>query len=97
MIEQAAFQEMSFDYAGTFGIELKHTVITYHYFWSLEYPVPSAVQNNSPNIGTALSAQTSVQRIREMMGNQYHWQHVAGTNTFDPGDDIFERRDGSGT
>lgn len=96
LIEEAAFQEMVFDYAGSWGIELKHTVITYHYFWSLEQAAPLAQDNNQQTVGVALSATTDDATLRQMMGTQYHWQHIVGKNTFDPSDDVFERENGPG-
>lgn len=96
LIEESAFQEMVFDYAGTWGIELKHTVITYHYFWSLEQEAPPAEDNNQQTVGVALSAKTADNTLRQMMGVQYHWQHIEGTNTIDPSDDVFERQNGPG-
>jgi hypothetical protein len=96
LIEEAAFQEMVFDYAGTWGIELKHTVITYHYFWSLEQDAPPAQDNNQQSVGVALSAKTDDFTLRQMMGIQYHWQHIEGRTTIDPSDDVFERQNGPG-
>jgi hypothetical protein len=96
LIEEAAFQEMVFDYAGNWGIELKHTVITYHYFWSKDYATPSALDGQQNPVGRALSASSTAQEIRQKMGGDYHWQHIEGKQTFDPSDDVFERQDGPG-
>ena len=96
LIEQSAFQEMIFGYAGLWGIELKHVVATHHYFWSLEHDAPIAQDANQQSVGVALSAATDDATVRQMMGTQYHWQHTEGTNTFTPSDDVFERQNGPG-
>ena len=96
LVEKAAFQEMVFDYASTFGIELKHTVITYHYFWSLQFDPPNALDPNGQSAGVGLSAATDNTVLRQMMGQQFHWQHTQGKQTFTPQDDLFEKQTGSG-
>lgn len=96
LIEKSAFQEMVFDYAGSWDIELKHTVITYHYFWSEEHNLPLAYDAQFNPVGEGLSARSSNQEVRQKMGINYHWQHIQGKQTFDPSDDEFERQDGPG-
>ena len=40
----------------------------------------------------AASATTSTNRIRQMMGDNYHWDQVEGRYTADQSDDQFERK-----
>lgn len=94
LVEASAFQEMKFSYAGNLGIELKHTIITEHYFWSLEYAAPPCYIGENLSTSVGLSASTDDETLRAMMGKQYHWIHREGRDTFDPGDDTFDRMDG---
>ena len=54
---------MVFDYASFFDIELKHTVITPHYFWSYEYS-PTLAQDESSGRAEAEPAE----------GNPFTWE-----------------------
>lgn len=96
LIDNSAFQEMTFDYAGVFGIELKHTIVTHHYLWSLEFGNVPAYDSDDNLVGQGLSATSSNNAVREKMGNNFHWQHMGGANTYTPEDDVFERQDGAG-
>ena len=94
LIEEAAFQEMVFKYASVTDFEFKHTAITRHYFWSIAHAPPVARDHQNRIVGEGLSASTSLESLKNMMGSRYHWQHIEGNHTFDPGDDVFERQDG---
>lgn len=91
----AAFIHNRFWYRSSSDIEGKHNDIDDWYFWSMASAPPEEVTINwwgkrTATGADAASASTSTQRIRQMMGNQYHWDQVEGRYTTDPADDQFE-------
>ncbi len=96
LIDHSAFQEMVFDYAGTFGIELKHTIVTHNYLWSFEHETYEAVDETGNSAGFGLSASNTIDDIWLKKGNNFHWKQIGGIDTYTPEDDIFEKRDGAG-
>ena len=95
LVEQTAFQHMVFSYAGNLGIELKHTAITEHYFWSLGHDAPVAYGPNNTAANIALSASLDDKTLRLLMNGDNHFYQVEGRDTFDPSDDAFEFRNGA--
>ena len=83
---------------GAEGIENKHNIVKYHYFWSFAFdpPVECTInwlnqRNTTGNV--AASASTSDQRIIEMMSSGHMWDQVEGRYTITPEDDWFEIKD----
>ncbi len=75
----------------------KHNHVVPWYFRSMASAAPEEVTINWWNQRTqtgkdAASAATDDGRIRNMMGDTYHWDQVEGRYTADPQDDQFERK-----
>ncbi|NME69095.1 cell adhesion protein [Flammeovirga aprica] len=96
MEELVALVNMRFWYLNGLQIPDKHVYSRHHYFFSksFEAPVECTISwwNRSKTGNVAASANTTDQRIREMMGNRYHWDQVEGRYTVTPEDDWFERK-----
>ena len=79
----------------------KHVWARHLYFWSkIVLPtnvMPKECTINSLGTRTAtgkitIYANTTITRIKEMMGNTYYWTQVEGRNTPNPNDDWYERK-----
>ena len=79
----------------------KHVWARHLYFWS-KIVLPSNVMPKECTIsglGTrtatgkiTIYANTTITRVKEMMGNTYYWTQVEGRNTPNPNDDWYERK-----
>lgn len=96
LIDHSMFCELVFGFAGSFNIELQHTYVTHHYLWSFEHDSPACYDEDGNIAAPGPSAATSTTQIRQMMGTEFHWQHLQGTLSPNPQDDVFERQDGPG-
>ncbi|GAA4824480.1 hypothetical protein [Algivirga pacifica] len=94
--ELVALISLRFWYLNGLDIPNKHNYVRHHYFWSLSFEEPTECTirwtRRYPTGNVAASAATSDERIRQMMGNQYHWDQVEGRYTVSPDDDWFERK-----
>ncbi|AJQ92909.1 hypothetical protein [Gynuella sunshinyii] len=91
MTRLAAFQRLRFWYSDWWEIDQKHIMAYDWWMLSRTYPAPLELNENlDPTGENALSASTSDQRIKAMMGGQYEWDQVDGLYTSTPADDRFE-------
>lgn len=86
LIDKVTFVELVSDYFSIFQWSEKHHVAVWWYFWSFAFEPPAIYNSNEEGI----SASTSLERVKEMMGDRYGLDHRSGTDTQDPNDDVFE-------
>lgn len=99
-IKRAAFTHFDTGFTNIIGTVDKHTLPVKQYLWSRSYAAPPEVsrdfvwQEFTPTGNVAASATTSDARIREMMTDQKHWNHIEGGDDVFPSNDTFEVRNG---
>ncbi len=90
-----AYQSQRYWYLDAINIGEKHVNTRHSYFWSLEFDAPSEVKVNwllqrKETGNTSASASTTIERIKEMMGDENYWDQVEGRYTPSPEDDKFQ-------
>ncbi|MBU2996954.1 hypothetical protein KO500_10935 [Cellulophaga baltica] len=89
------YQSQRYWYVDAISIGEKHVNTRHSYFWSLEFDAPLEVKVNwllqrKETGNTTASASTTIERIREMMGDENYWDQVEGRYTPSPEDDKFQ-------